>query len=168
MIASFLLILLLGGSYTSSPEDFLDSLCIQRQGLDGARFWLQSAWEDLEGPLSDTDSMRVFLESLVNLSVDPGHRILSGVDESSGRYSVEYPGSVWTWKGADDRMYRTAGLSVIIWCDGHFYWQTLPVIGGQAVGVGLTERIITAIFFTIMLLIFGMLILIWVKRKYTV
>ncbi len=165
-MTSFLLVLFLSGSYTATPEEFLDGLCEQIQGLEGARFWHESAWEDIEGSLSDPDSMRVFLEGRVNLSVDPGHRILSEIDEETGRYRVEYPASIWTWSGEDGRMCRTAGPSVIIWSDGHFYWQTLPVIGGRPAEIGMTERFLTGIFFTVIVLLFGMLLIIWAKRKF--
>ena len=48
-----LALLLLAGSYTSTPEQFLDSLCTNRTGLEGARFWIDSSWDGPEGALSD-------------------------------------------------------------------------------------------------------------------
>jgi hypothetical protein len=161
-----LALLLLAGSYTSTPEQFLDSLCTNRTGLEGARFWIDSSWDGPEGALSDADSMRAFLEGMTNLAVEVGSRDLGEVDQETGMYRVEYPSSMWTWMGSDGRMYRISGPSVVIWDRGRFYWETLPVMGVEAAGVGITERFLTAIFFTVMILLFGVLLLVWARRRF--
>jgi hypothetical protein len=165
-MTGLLLLLALCGSYTSTPESFLDSLCSNRHGLEGARFWLSTAWEQPDPPLCDQDSMIAFLEGLQDLSVELGPRELGDVDEVTGQYRVEYPRSIWTWRSSSGKMYRTAGPSAVIWCDGDFYWETLPVIGSEAAGVGITEKFLTAIFFTVFILMFGVLFLVWARRKF--
>jgi hypothetical protein len=165
-MTAFLALLLLAGSYTSTPEQFLDSLCTNRTGMEGARFWIESSWNGPEGALADADSMRLFLEGMTGLSVELGSRDLGEVDRETGRYRVEYPSSVWSWKGQDGRMYRISGPSAVIWDQGRFYWDTLPVIGGEAAGVGVAERFLTAILFTVLILMFGVLFLVWAKRRF--
>jgi len=150
-------------SYTSTPEDFLNSLCDNRAGLQGARFWVESSWQE---PI-ELDSIAFLLNGFEDLSVEPGRRILSEIDEVTGEYTVEYPESKWSWQGENNHAHRAVGISVVIWSDGHYYWKELPLFSGTAADVGITERFITGLLFTVVLLVFGVLVLVWARRKYS-
>lgn len=149
-------------SYTSTPEDFLNSLCDNRAGLQGARFWVESSWQE---PI-ELDSIAVLLNGFEHLSVEPGRRTLSEIDEVTGEYTVEYPESKWSWQGENSSDCRVVGRSVVIWSDGHYYWKELPLFSGPAAEIGITEKFITGLLFTVVLLVFGVLVLVWARRKY--
>jgi len=158
-----LLIMYTIASYTSTPEDFLNSLCDNRTGLQGARFWVESSWQES----IELDSIAVLLNGFEYLSVEPGRRILSEIDEVTGEYTVEYPESRWSWRGEDNHDCRAVGRSVVVWSDGHFYWKELPLFSGSAAEISITQKFITGLLFTVVLLVFGVLVLVWARRKYS-
>ena len=163
MTTLYLLIMCTVASYTSTPEEFLHSLCENRVGLQGARFWAECSWEESV----ELDSIAVLLNGFEYLSVEPGRRILSEIDEVTGDYTVEYPESKWSWHDENSNDCRSVGRSVIIWSDGHFYWKELPLFSGPVAEVGFAERFITGLLFTVVLLVFGVLVLVWARRKYS-
>ncbi len=158
-----LMIMYTVASYTSTPEEFLNSLCDNRIGLQGARYWVESSWQQS----IELDSIAFFLNDFDDLSVEPGRRILTEIDEVTGEYTVEYPESKWSWQGENNQACRSVGKSVVVWSDGHYYWKELPLFSGSAAEIGITEKFITGLLFTVVLLVFGVLVLVWARRKYS-
>ena len=105
MIYSLVIVIGVLSSYTSTPEDFLQSLCDNTEGPEAVRFWQQSAWSEIDPILINTDSLSELLDGMKNLNVDPGRRILRNIDENTGQYNVEYPESHWSWTGGSEAEY---------------------------------------------------------------
>jgi hypothetical protein len=151
-----------------SPESFLDSLCSNATSEGGVELWMQAAHPDVDPAITHPESLAGFLESCTDLEIEPGERLLDLSDEDANRYTVVFPRSIWTWRAQDGRICRRVGPSVIEWQDGRLYWRELPVAAhGEGVSVTNSERLMAAMMFTGFILLFGALLIFWVKRRYT-
>ncbi|MBD3370789.1 hypothetical protein GF402_10560 [Candidatus Fermentibacteria bacterium] len=161
------MIVLLGAAATVSPEAFLDSLCRSGTTEERIELWVGTAHPDVDPSIAHPESLARFLESCTDLEVDPGERMLDVGDESSNRYTVVFPRSEWTWRAGDGRICRKLGPSVIEWREGKLYWKKLPVASdGRGVSVTNSERLMAAMMFTGLILLFGALLIFWVKRRW--
>jgi len=167
MTSLLFLLALLG--YPESPVEFLDHLCENRSGFEGAIYWSDMAASSVDTLLSDPDSLEVQLSLKMDLSVEPGMRTLFETTDSG--YIVEYGESVWTWTADDGRLHRLTGVTAIEWTAIGYRWTRLPFLassGSGSVSVGRKERLVSAVLFTILILVFGAIALAWVKRGFQV
>jgi hypothetical protein len=159
------LLLLSAILYTADgPEAFLNDLCANRQGLEGALFWAQTHAPAEDGVPLDPDSLEPRLAQLRELSVEPGERTL--FEETDNGYIIEYGESRWTWTAADGRIQRAEGLTGILWLDGDYYWLELPVIAPESAGISLRERLLAGLLFTGMILGMGVTAVIWARKRH--
>ena len=146
------------------PEQFLNDLCDNRQGPEGALFWSQTHAPAEDGIPIDPDSLAPRLAQLRDLSVEPGERTL--FEETDHGYIIEYDESQWTWTASDGRIQRAEGLTGILWLDGGYYWLELPVIGPESAGISLRERLVAGLLFTGMILGLGVTAIIWARKRH--
>jgi len=145
------------------PEEFLNDLCGNRQGPEGALFWAQTRAPAEDGVPLDPDSLAPRLSQLRDLSVEPGERTL--FEETDHGYIIEYAESQWTWTASDGRVQRAEGLAGILWLDGDYYWLELPVIAPESPGISLRERLLAGLLFTGMILGMGVTAVFWARRR---
>jgi len=148
------------------PEEFLQDLCDNRYGPEGALFWA-AASASAEGIRPDADTLAACLAEqlapLADLSVEPGARTL--FEETDEGYLIEYAASSWTWTGPDGRVRRAEGPSRILWRDGEYYWLELPVMDRErSAGIGNRERMLSGLLFTAMILGFGVTAVLVARR----
>ncbi len=162
---TFLLFVVALLGYPESPVEFLDHLCENRSGPEGAIYWSDMAASCVDTLLSDPDSLGAQLSSRMDLSVEPGIRTL--FETTDDGYIVEYGESIWTWTAEDGRLHRINGVTGIEWTAIGYRWIRLPfLVSSISVSVGRKERLVTAVLFTILILVFGAIAVAWVKRQF--
>lgn len=161
-MASLLPLLLLMVS-AEGPEQFLQDLCEHRYGAEGALFWAGSRSPGPGGEVADPDSLAILLEPLRDLSVEPGPR--TRFEDTGEGYLIEYGESRWTWTTPDGRVRTTEGLTCLLWRDGGYFWTEVPVLADGAPSAGLRERLLAGLLFTGLILGFGVLAVIWARRR---
>lgn len=164
-IISLLLVLTIL-SYADSPEDFLYQLCDNRSGTEGALFWSDMASAAVDSLLSHPDTLAMRLSTMRDLSVEPGPRTLFETTENG--YRVEFAESAWTWTGDDGRLHRVNGLTGIDWTAEGYRWYRIIFLVSGSVSIGRKERMVTGLLVTVLILVFGAILLGWAKRKYPI
>ncbi len=148
----------------STPEGFLDELCENSSGMEGAEFWSSHASIEVQSALADPDSLVIILGRMQELTVNTGPR--TAFEESDNTFRIEFGESIWTWIGPQGDLNRKEGLSVIICAQGNYTWLKIPVLESGSISVGGKERLISGILITFFLLISTFVFLIWAKRRY--
>ncbi len=158
MISSFILLLIFT---IISPLEFLNNLCDNRSGTEGAQYWADHASVNVD---ISTDELTALLSEMRDLSFDPGAQITE-TNTDDGLRIINYTGSVWTWTDNDGNICRSIGLTALSYEADNFCWIEIPFIrSGTASSEG--PGMFSGLIGTIGILFAAILILIWAKRKY--
>ena len=149
---------------SSTPEDFLNELCENSSGMEGAEFWASHASMEVQSTFADPDSLANILWGIRELTVNTGMR--TAFDERNNTFRIEFGESVWTWIDSDGNLNRKRGLSIVICSQGNYTWSEIPVLTSGSVSIGRKEKLITGIMITFLLGIATFIFLIWAKRRY--
>lgn len=148
----------------SSPEEFLQELCDNSSGPQGAEFWADHASESVQYGLSDADSLLQLLSNKQRLSVIPGTRTAFETRETT--FVIEYGRSSWTWVDGEGGIHRSEGLTVVECTDGDYGWREIPLLNSGSVRVGETEKLVSGFILTMLVLLFATILISWAKRRY--
>lgn len=148
----------------STPEEFLDELCINSSGPEGAEYWAGHAYEEVQYRLSHSDSLRFRLDRMRELSVDPGPR--TAFIEEGDHFRIEFGQSEWTWYDPDGNVNRKEGLTVVMVTDGDYSWFEIPVLEEGSLRIGNRERLMSGMLLTFLLLVTSVVLVAWAKRRY--
>ncbi len=148
----------------STPEGFLDELCENSTGMEGAEFWSTHASMEVQSALADPDSLVIILDGMQELTVSTGTR--TAFEESENAFRIEFGESSWTWTDSNGSLHRIKGLTVVVCVQGNYTWSEIPVISSRSVSVGNRERLISGILITFLVLISTLIFLTWAKRRY--
>ena len=148
----------------STPEGFLNELCENSSGMEGAEFWSSYASVEVQSALADPDSLAKLLGAMQELSVVTGTR--TAFEASEDTFRIEFGESIWTWIDQGGNLHRKEGLSVIICSQGNYSWSAIPVLESGSISVGKKEKLISGIMITFLVLISTVVFLACVKRRY--
>lgn len=161
MLANLFIIFLISAA---TPEEFLQELCENRMGSDGAIFWSTHASAEVPDNYSDPDSLMLLLADMEGLSVDPGSRTgFLSIDET---FRIEFGESYWTWTDREGKHHRTEGLAIIECVRSNYSWIQIPILSGTSVSAGKKEKLVSGFLITILILIFTAISISWAKRRY--
>lgn len=149
----------------STPEEFLNELCVNASGEEGLEFWISSASENAVFPFGQPDSMRSILENMEDLSVEPGHR--TSFMDLGNTFVIEFEESRWTWNDSQGNANRKVGLAIVRCENGNYSWTELPVLDTKSFSLGMKERLIAGLMVTVMVLVFGSILVAWASRRYS-
>ncbi len=148
----------------STPEEFLQELCDNRIGIDGAIFWATHASAEVPNKYANPDSLLLLLTDKEGLSVNPGSRTnFLNIDET---FRIEFEESCWTWTDKEGARHRTEGLAIIECTRGNFTWVQIPVLTCGSVSAGKKEKLVSGLLITILILVFTVISVSWAKRRY--
>lgn len=161
MLTGLFIVFLLSAS---TPEEFLQELCENRIGTDGAIFWSTHSSTEVPDSYSNPDSLLLLLADKEGLSVDPGARtsFLSN-DET---FRIEFGESYWTWADQEGTRHRTKGLAIIECIRGNYSWVKIPILTSPSVSAGRKEKLVSGLLITILILVFMAIFISWAKRRY--
>ncbi len=162
MCSSVLLVLSL--VFQMTAEGFLQMLCDTASRDGGPAYWLETASGEADDRLANPDTLEALLPALGYLSVSPGAPSLLEADSSTMSYTVSYPEAEWNWTDSEGRVHRARGETVVEQREGRFYWVRLPVYRGASAGP--MEKLVLALTLTGIVLLFGIIVLWWVRRRY--
>ena len=162
MYSSALLMLSLVSQMTA--EGFLQMLCDTASTDGGPAYWLETSAEDADGRLANPDTLEALLPTLGYLSVIPGAPSLLEADNSTMSYTVSYPEAEWNWTDREGRVHRARCETVVQQREGRFYWVRLPLY--RSASAGPMERLVLALTLTGFVLLLGVIVLWWVRRRY--
>lgn len=148
----------------STPEDFLMELCDNSTGMEGAEFWASHASSEVQPTLGDPDSLAQLLYGMLELSVNTGER--TAFQDRGSTFKIEFGESRWTWLDSGGNFHRKDGLSIVVCSQGNYTWSEIPVLTSGSISISKNEKIISGIMITFLILVFALILLIWVKRKY--
>ncbi len=148
----------------STPEEFLQELCENRIGTDGAIFWSTHASAEVSDNYTNSDTLLLLLADKEGLSVNPGSRTsFLSIDET---FRIEFGESYWTWTDQEGARHRIEGLAIIECRRGNYTWVQIPVLTSTSISAGRKEKLVSGILITILILIFTAFSLGWAKRRY--
>ncbi|RKZ09425.1 hypothetical protein DRQ25_06460 [Candidatus Fermentibacteria bacterium] len=148
----------------STPEGFVQELCENSIGIEGAQFWSSYASTQVQSALSDPDSLVMILNEMQDLTVSTGIR--TAFEDNENAFRIEFGESEWTWIDSNGSLHRITGLTVVVCSLGNYTWLEIPVLSSRSVSVGRKERLISGILITFMLMISTLVFLVWLKRRY--
>ncbi len=148
----------------ATPEDFLNELCVNSRGTEGAGYWASHASSEVQNALHNPDSLAAFLGGMRELSVNPGAR--TDFEDRGNTFLIEFGESRWTWKDSDGNYHRIDGPSIVICSQGSYAWSKLPVFSSGHVSIGRKEKLVSGIMITFLILTFALILLIWANRRY--
>ncbi|OPX28039.1 MAG: hypothetical protein B1H09_08480 [Gemmatimonadaceae bacterium 4484_173] len=144
------------GIDTDTPEEFLTTLA-----SSPAEIWIES---QLPGDNTiHPDTVTAVIGSRIDLSVDPGGRVLEDVE---GGYRVLFPESRWTWRMDGGRIGSVRGQSVIEWHPGGYSWVAVPVFTEQGASIGRRESLCMGVTAMLAIGVIGILAIWYAKRRY--
>ncbi len=144
------------GIDTDTPEEFLTTLA-----SSPAEIWIES---QLPGDNTiHPDTVTAVIGSRIDLSVDPGGRVLEDVE---GGYRVLFPESRWTWRMDGGRIGSVRGQSVIEWHPGGYSWVAVPVFTEQGASIGRRESLCMGVTVMLAIGVIGTLAIWYAKRRY--
>lgn len=149
----------------STPEEFLSALCDSTRGQEGLEYWISSASEDAVFPHGEPDSMRSILENMKDLTVEPGHR--TSFMDLGNTFVIEFGDSRWTWTDPQGNVNRKVGLATVRCENGDYSWTVLPVLDTKSFSLGMKERLIAGLMVTVLVLVFGSILVAWASRRYS-
>lgn len=147
-----------------TAEGFLQMLCDTASSNGGPAYWLETAAEDADERLANPDTLETLLPTLGYLSVIPGAPRLLQADNSTMSYTVSYPDAEWNWTDTEGRVHRARGETVVEQREGRFFWVRLPLY--RSASAGPMEKLILGLTLTGIVLLFGVIVLWWVRRRY--
>jgi len=148
----------------STPEDFLNELCVNSSGTEGAEYWASHASSEVQYALRDQDSLAIFLGDIRELSVNTGIR--TAFEDRGNTFRIEFGESRWSWHDSDGNYHRIDGSSVVICSQGSYAWSELPVFASGQISIGRKEKLISGIMITFLILTFALILLVWANRRY--
>jgi hypothetical protein len=148
----------------SNPEDFLNELCINSIGQEGAEYWSTHAHSAVPDAMASADSLFRFLQDRNQLAVDPGPRT-AFVEEDNG-FRVEFAQSEWTWTDESGNSAKKDGLSIVYVINGGYYWAELPLSDSGSLIMGTKESLISGIMLTFLLMIVAGVLVAWARRRF--
>jgi hypothetical protein len=148
----------------STPEEFLDELCLYSAGEAGAQYWSEHASEEVQRRLADPDSLLILLRNKNQLTVDPGPR--TAFEEQGESFRVEFGESSWNWTDMDGNANRKEGLSVVMVTDGRYTWSLIPILEEGSLVIGNRERLISGMMLTFVFLVVAVVLVAWARRRY--
>jgi len=148
----------------STPEGFIQELCENSSGIEGAQFWSSYASTQVQSALTDPDSLLMILSGMQDLTVNIGIR--TAFEESENAFRIEFGESKWTWIDSNGSLHRITGLTVVVCSLGNYTWSKIPILSSRSISVGRKERLISGILITFMLMISTLVFLVWLKRRY--
>ena len=144
------------GIDADTPEEFLTTLA-----SSPAEIWIES---QLPGDNTiHPDTVTAVIGSRIDLSVDPGGRVLEDVE---GGYRVLFPESRWTWRMDGGRIGSVRGQSVIEWHPGGYSWVAVPVFTEQGASIGRRESLCMGVTAMLAIGVIGILAIWYAKRRY--
>lgn len=115
----------------------------------------------LEGNPFPRDSVIMVIESLQDLSVEPGSMVLEDIE---GGYQALFSSSRWTWRLSGGRIVSVTGLSVVEWHPGGYRWVSVPVFTGEGAEVGPREKLCVGVI-TMASIFLVMVFAIWYAKR---
>lgn len=148
----------------STPEGFLQELCDNHYGTDGAIFWATHASSEVKEELADSDSLMLLLGNINELSVTPGMR--TDFENTGDAFRIEYAESFWTWTDSAGSLHRVDGLTSVECRYGDYTWIQIPVLSSESTSISKNEKMIFGFLLSILLALFAIISLGWAKRRY--
>ncbi|MBD3277491.1 MAG: hypothetical protein GF388_04250 [Candidatus Aegiribacteria sp.] len=149
----------------STPEEFLSELCDSSRGQEGLEYWISTASEDAVFPYGEPDSMRSILNNMEDLTVEPGDR--TSFMDMGNIFVIEFGDSRWTWIDPRGNVNRKLGLATVRCENGSYSWTVLPVLDTKSFSLGMKERLIAGLMVTVLVLVFGAILVAWASRRYS-
>lgn len=156
LILILYVMLISSGMDTDTPEEFLVNL-----SSCNAEQWVEFQYHGENTVPADT--VKAIIESLRNLSVNPGEKILEDIE---GGYRVIFPESKWTWRMDGGRIGSVRGESVIEWHLGGYSWVTLPIFTEEGASIGRKESLCMGVTITAAIVLIGIIAVWYAKRRY--
>ncbi|MEA3267163.1 MAG: hypothetical protein U9P42_09525 [Candidatus Fermentibacteria bacterium] len=144
------------GMDVETPEEFLATLSSSNA----------DQWIEFQYPAENSihpDTVKIRIESLRSLSVDPGERILEDIE---GGYRVVFPESRWTWRMDGGRIGSVRGESVVEWHPGGYSWTAIPVFSEDGVSMGRRESLCMGATMMAAIGVIGIFAVWYAKRRY--
>lgn len=160
-----ILLALVCGVFTESPEALLDSLCVHARGREAVGYWQSAADPAGTVPQADPDTLAALLSSRSGLSVEPGEDKLGDTGET--HYVIIFADSRWSWTDGEGRQRVARGRTEVVFRDGAFYWRKLPFsAGSEGASMSGTHSLLLSMLATGALLVFAVLALWWARRRW--